>query len=196
MNVTTQLVQGKDILPHIDALAKLRIEIFKEYPYLYKGEAKYEVQYLSVYANSPEAFAILAWDGETLAGAATAIPMEDEMEELAAPVKRSPYPLEQIFYMGEVLFLPEYRGLGLGTRMLDQAEKQVLDMNRFNYVTCATVIRPESHHLRPDDFIPIDQYLHRNQYSKMIGVVATLNWPELDGISITHEMQYWIKKIS
>ena len=40
-------VKGKEILPYIEALGKLRIEIFKEFPYLYAGDMEYERKYLN-----------------------------------------------------------------------------------------------------------------------------------------------------
>lgn len=34
---TIQIVHGKGIEPHVESLAALRIEIFREYSYLYDG---------------------------------------------------------------------------------------------------------------------------------------------------------------
>ncbi|MFT9091649.1 MAG: GNAT family N-acetyltransferase, partial [Gluconacetobacter sp.] len=47
-----------------DDLARLRITVFREWPYLYDGaDPLYERQYLEVYLRSPQAAAIVARDG-------------------------------------------------------------------------------------------------------------------------------------
>jgi hypothetical protein len=35
-------VQGAGLIPHIQALGKLRIQVFYEFPYLYEGTIDYE----------------------------------------------------------------------------------------------------------------------------------------------------------
>ena len=195
MTITTELLRGEAIRPHLDAIAGLRIGIFREYPYLYLGEPEYEQKYLSVYADSPDALAILARDGDTLAGAVTAIPMADEAEALAAPVRDALGDLEPVFYVGELLFLPPYRGLGLGSDLIARVEDMVRAAGRFTSLTCATVVRPDDHPLRPAGFTPIDRFLARTGYTRMAGVAATFDWPEPDGVSIPHTMKYWIKPL-
>jgi len=49
-NTDIHCLKGKEILPYLSELARLRIEIFKEYPYLYEGDLAYEEQYLHTYA--------------------------------------------------------------------------------------------------------------------------------------------------
>jgi hypothetical protein len=44
-------LKGQDIIPFIPELAKLRIEIFKSYPYLYDGDLDYEHNYLNTYSK-------------------------------------------------------------------------------------------------------------------------------------------------
>lgn len=196
MNITRQMLCGAKIRPYLEAIATLRIKIFQEYPYLYQGEERYELEYLKVYADSLRALALLAWDGDVLAGALTAIPLEDELPELLSPFAGTPYPVERIFYLGELLFHPAYRGRGLGTGMLGEAEEYVRNQDGFDFLTCATVERPEDHPMRPDDFIPIDRFLHRNGFALLPDVVAALHWPELDGVSLEHNMLFWIKKLA
>ena len=36
---TFKRVTGSDIAPHVEDLARLRIEVFREFPYLYDGDA-------------------------------------------------------------------------------------------------------------------------------------------------------------
>ena len=48
-----QRVIGAAIAPHVPDLARLRIEVFREFPYLYDGAEDYERKYLQTYINSP-----------------------------------------------------------------------------------------------------------------------------------------------
>ncbi len=38
---------GADIARHIDAIADLRIAVFRDWPYLYEGSREYEARYLA-----------------------------------------------------------------------------------------------------------------------------------------------------
>ena len=53
---------GGDIDAFLPELARLRIRVFREYPYLYEGSAAYEEKYLKTYANVPESVMVLVWD--------------------------------------------------------------------------------------------------------------------------------------
>lgn len=189
------LAVGSAIESHLDMLATLRVEIFREYPYLYLGDSKYERSYLRIYAKSPEAVLITAHRESSLAGAVTAIPLRDEMAELTAPFASTTYPIDTIFYVGELLFYPPYRNKGLGTQLLEKVERYVRSIGNYQYLTCATVVRPDDHPEQPEGYMPIDRFLHRNGFVSLPGVTASFAWPELDGISRDHTMQFWIKAL-
>ena len=46
-------VHGPDLQPHLDGLGRLRIAVFRDYPYLYDGTLEYEREYLQSYLKSP-----------------------------------------------------------------------------------------------------------------------------------------------
>ena len=52
-------LSGGDIDAFLPELARLRIRVFREYPYLYEGSAAYEEKYLKTYANVPESVMVL-----------------------------------------------------------------------------------------------------------------------------------------
>ena len=66
MAVSIRRLSGDQIKPYLDDLARLRIEVFRHFPYLYDGDMDYERKYLDTYARSPESLFVLALDGETL----------------------------------------------------------------------------------------------------------------------------------
>ena len=67
---------GAEVARHLDAVAALRIEVFRDWPYLYEGDADYERGYLAAYAKSRESLFVLAFDGDEVVGASTGMPLE------------------------------------------------------------------------------------------------------------------------
>ncbi|SFR41775.1 hypothetical protein SAMN05216203_0117 [Marinobacter daqiaonensis] len=63
MSVHITALSGQEVLPYLDDLARLRIEVFRAFPYLYDGDMGYERRYLATYADSPESFFVLAQPG-------------------------------------------------------------------------------------------------------------------------------------
>src|SRR4051812_9034377 len=114
--------QGQAIESVFDDLAKLRITVFRDFPYLYEGTEVYEKEYLKIYSNSAKSFLFAIYDGDSMVGATTCIPLQDETEDIQAPFKEAGFDIESIFYFGESILLRSYRGLGLGHRFFDARE--------------------------------------------------------------------------
>ena len=110
MSLRLARLTGAAILPHLDALADLRIRIFYDYPYLYEGSRDYEWRYLQTYAQAADSVVVGAFDGSRLVGAATALPLRHEPTELTQPFRDRGLNISRIFYFGESVLLPEYRG--------------------------------------------------------------------------------------
>jgi hypothetical protein len=83
--ITVKILSGPEIEAYIPDLARLRIEVFRDFPYLYDGTTEYEERYLHTYVESPESVVVLALDGERAVGASTGLPMEDETPEFKRP---------------------------------------------------------------------------------------------------------------
>ncbi len=143
-NIREQLLTGAVIAEKLDDLATLRLDIFLEYPYLYQGRREDELAYLYTYAEKPEACVILAYDGPAVIGAATGMPLIHEDTQLLEAFADTAYSLNEIYYVGELLFRPAYRNSGLGQKLLAQMESHVLSLGRYHKLTCATVERPAS----------------------------------------------------
>ncbi len=71
-SLMVETVRGTQVLPHLDAVAQLRIRVFGAWPYLYQGDAAYERDYLAAYAASPDSLFVLARDGDAVIGASPA----------------------------------------------------------------------------------------------------------------------------
>ena len=99
----------------LDDVARLRIAVFRDWPYLYDGDLAYERRYLEAYRNSPRAVVVGALDGARIVGAATGTPMTDHADDFAAAFAGRPEPLDQIFYCANRCCCRAGAGMALAT---------------------------------------------------------------------------------
>lgn len=195
MEISEQLLTGAAIADALDDLATLRLDIFPEYPYLYQGRREDELAYLGTYAEAPDACVILAYEGLTVIGAATGMPLIHEDAQMIDAFSGTTFPLHEVYYVGELLFRPAYRNCGLGQKLLDRLESHIRSLGRYHRLTCATVERPDDHPLRPRDYIPITSFLARTGFNRLSGVTTSFMWREIDGAKLDHPMQFWSKEL-
>ena len=193
--INEQLLTGAAIADALDDLATLRLGIFQEYPYLYRGRREDELQYLGSYAKVSDACAILCRDGSSVVGAVTGMPLIQESAQMQNAFAGTSLPLEEIYYVGELLFLPNYRNGGLGGALLSRLESHIRNLGDYRKLTCATVERPDDHPLRPQDYQPITRFLDRTGFVRLTGVSMHFAWRETDGIKREHLMQFWLKDL-
>lgn len=185
---------GAAVQPHLHALAVLRMAVFREWPYLYEGNAAYEADYLAAYARSGESLFALAFHGERVVGAATGIPLADDVEALQQPLREHGLDPAGVYYFGESVLLPEYRGQGLGHRFFDERERFALSLQRFRYTGFYSVLRDLGDPRRPADERPLDPFWRRRGYAPAQGVVAALDWQETWHHRPTaHRLQFWLR---
>lgn len=75
IRASMQIIRGPEIENHIDDLGRFRIEIFREYPYLYDGNIEFERVYLSPYSRNPESLLLILQDAHGIIGACTGTPL-------------------------------------------------------------------------------------------------------------------------
>lgn len=188
--------RGAEIREVADALAALRITVFRDYPYLYDGNPAYEKEYLQTYINSERAFLFSVFDGEKMVGATTCIPLADETAEVQEPFLKKGMDIGRIFYFGESILLRSYRGLGLGNRFFEERERHTALFPAVDTVCFCAVKRPSGHPLRPEDYQPLDAFWGKRGYRKVPGMVSYFEWKDLgEEIATSKAMEYWFKKI-
>ena len=195
MSLTTKLLTGREVEEILDSLATLRLEIFREYPYLYDGKRESELRYLQGYAQAAEACVLTVTAAGRIVGAATGMPLQHEQKEIVAPFAATAYPLDSVYYVGELLFYPPYRNRGLGMKLLSMMEDKIRSSCSYRYLTCATVVRPNDHPQRPANYLPIGRFLHRTAFRAVPAAFTSFTWLETDGVSRNHPMQFWIKEL-
>ncbi|NDE35472.1 MAG: GNAT family N-acetyltransferase, partial [Gammaproteobacteria bacterium] len=73
--LTIRRFNGNDpeLRPFLKDLADLRMEVFRDFPYLYDGTAEYEEKYLETYTRCPDSLVVLVLDGDRVVGATTGL---------------------------------------------------------------------------------------------------------------------------
>ena len=179
----------------LDDVARLRIAVFRDWPYLYDGDAAYERRYLESYRSSPGAIVVGAFDGETLIGAATGTPMMDHADEFAAAFEGTDLDLSTVFYCAESVLLPAYRGQGLGHAFFDRREAHARALGYTRTAFCG-VQRPADHPLRPAAYRPLDAFWRKRGYAPLPGVIAHFRWKDIDQSGETdHPLQFWLRAL-
>jgi len=187
---------GAELGPFLEQVAALRIKVFRDWPYLYDGDEAYEARYLEVYSASPESLCVLVRDGDRLVGASTGLPMRDETEDFKRPFLDQGYDPERIFYFGESVLLPDYRGRGLGVRFFAEREGYARELGRFTHTAFCAVERPCDHPLRPADYRPLDGFWGRRGYTKHPELATTCSWKDLDQREETAKpMTFWLRRL-
>jgi GNAT superfamily N-acetyltransferase len=209
-NVRVRPVRGALAEPYLDALARLRIEVFREFPYLYDGSAEYERGYLRSYATSAKSTLVIAIDSsvarptapfdpalDEVVGVSTALPLcdHDDAESLAPALKLAGYDPEQTYYFGESVLRRTYRGRGIGHAFFDAREQAARELG-FTLATFCAVERPFDHPARPHDYVPHDAFWQRRGYVRRADLVARFAWRDLGDAHDTNKpMVFWLKEL-
>ncbi|MEQ1933758.1 MAG: GNAT family N-acetyltransferase, partial [Fimbriimonadaceae bacterium] len=170
---------GSALEPHLDALGRLRISVFREYPYLYEGSLEYERDYLKTYCKTERSLVVLVFDGGEVVGATTCLPMTEEGPEFQEAFLKAGYDLEEICYFGESILLPQYRGRGIGNEFFRRREEHAQKLGTRLTTFCA-VDRPFDHLRRPTGYEPLDAMWAKHGYVKQPELQATFVWKEID----------------
>lgn len=196
MSVRVEPYTGASLGDLLPDLARLRIEVFREYPYLYEGDLAYEERYLAGFGASRDAVIVAAFAGGRLVGAATAAPLATQPETFREPLVRGGVAVEECFYFGESVLLPEFRGRGIGHEFFDEREAHARAFEEVRSAVFCAVVRPEDHPERPEGYRPLDRFWEKRGYEPLPGVVGRLDWPEVGGARpVEHEMQYWLRRL-
>lgn len=191
-----EALAGAALDASLDAVARLRIAVFRDWPYLYDGDLDYERRYLAPYRDNPRAVVAGAFQGDRLVGAATGTPMEDHADDFAAPFAATGIALSDIFYCAESVLLPQFRGQGVGHRFFDIREAQARKLGRRHVAFCS-VQRPADHPARPAGYRPLDAFWRARGYAPVPGVIASFRWKDLgDSMESAKPLQFWMRDLT
>ncbi len=187
---------AKAARPFLGEIARLRIAVFREFPYLYEGSLEYEMNYLEEYVSSERSLIVLAEFGDQIVGASTGIPLTESDEDFCKPVAAAGIDVRDVFYFGESVLLPEFRGRGIGHQFFDQREMHAAKLG-FRSAGFFSVIRADSHPLKPAGYRPHDRFWQKRGYARQDKIIARFPWKQVGETHDSyHELVFWLRQLS
>lgn len=195
MALTIRTFTGKATEAFQDDLARLRIQVFYDFPYLYEGSLEYEQAYLKAFFEAQNAVLVIAQDGDKVIGASTALPILEETQNIQRPFIEQKMDLSKIFYFSESILDNEYRGKGIGVAFFEQREAWAKQLGFETAVFCG-VIRPENHPLRPIGYEPLDKFWQKRGFQKIENVTCEMSWKDRNETNETvKNLAFWQKQL-
>ena len=190
-----ETLAGPALHPLLPALARLRIEVFHDWPYLYEGDEAYERGYLRAYADAPGAAVVVCRDGERVVGAATCEPMIQGHAPVREAFEAAGLDPAQFCYFGESVLLREYRGRGAGVRFFTDREAHARRLG-LTFATFCGVLRDPADPRRPPGHTPLDDFWRKRGYLPRPDLTVSFDWKEIGATEATpHALSFWIKDL-
>ncbi|PMZ99415.1 MULTISPECIES: GNAT family acetyltransferase [unclassified Pseudomonas] len=191
-----RLLHGAAIAPYIDDLANLRLTLLREYPYLLDSSLSHQADHLASYAESGRSLVVLALDGNQVVGAATGLPLVDADHELQQPFIAQGRDPASVYYFGESVLLPAYRGQGLGVRFFIERESYAHKLVEFDTCAFCTVERPTGHPQRPVDYKPLQGFWRNRGFLHEPSIRTLYRWRDQhEQASSAKILSFWLKAL-
>ena len=189
-------LSGPAIAAHLDDLARLRIGVFREFPYLYDGSEAYERKYLNAYVESPRSIVVLVHQDDELIGASTGLPLSEGGEEFPQPFSRAGHDVSRIFYCGESVLDPRHRGRGIYRHLFAARESHARGLG-FGMCTFCCVQRAPDHPLRPAGYAPLVAVWRHFGYREQPDLFTHYTWKDIDQPESSAKiMRFWTKPLA
>jgi GNAT superfamily N-acetyltransferase len=200
VTVTIEPLTGDAVKPALAAVARLRVAVFREWPYLYEGTEAYEQDYLDGLAAAAHAVIVVARDGDAIVGVATGAPLVSHTEEFIPLFEARGFDPRRVFYFAESVLLPAYRGRGIGHAFFEQREavarQAIGPAGAFTHAAFCGVVRPDDDPRRPAGYRPLDEFWSKRGYRRVDGLVGRYSWREIGQTEETAKpMQFWMRAL-
>jgi GNAT superfamily N-acetyltransferase len=122
--------------------------------------------------------------------------MAHEGGQFRQPLEDAGLDPARVFYCGESVLLPAYRGRGLYRGFFAAREDHARTLGGFQWISFCAVIRPPDHPLRPSGYRPLDETWRRYGYTPRPELVARFAWKDVDQPAETdHDLVFWLKRL-
>jgi GNAT superfamily N-acetyltransferase len=194
IRITTHI--GAAILPLLDDAARLRLSVFHAWPYLYEGTREDETEYLTTYAAAPDAFLAAAHADGQIVGVSTGIPLSREPDSIQQVFRTAGIDPASVFYFGESVLAPAWRGRGLGVRFFGERERYARSLPGITMAAFCAVDRSADDPRRPPDYIPLDQFWQRRGFQRTC-LQTHFTWKETGEASPSPKsLTFWTKSLA
>jgi len=106
------------------------------------------------------------------------------------------YNRAEIFYLGESVLLPSYRGQGIGHQFFDAREAQACKYGSRYAAFCAVNREPDDPR-RPETYRSLEPCWKKRGYIQQPDIKATFDWREVGKpLDSSHTLTFWIKELT
>ncbi|HLC06649.1 MAG TPA: GNAT family N-acetyltransferase [Candidatus Babeliales bacterium] len=187
----------KTLLPFV---AQLRVNIFRNYPYLYDGNIAEEMDNLEKYAQHNNSALAIAYYNENPVGFLCgsdlihySVHFENSVADLFKGVDLN---IENYYYCADIIILPEHRGKYLAPQLFDAIENYA---QQKGYTACCFITEHhENHPLKPRDHKSLVPLWNSLNYKKS-ALITYASWQthQVDGtIKLEqHPLIFWLKNL-
>ena len=193
--------KGKEIIDYIDLVSQFRIENFKEFPYLYKGNMEYEREYLEGFSSNLESRLILVYENKNVIGISTSLPFLSEydiLEDGPSLFKSMGKNPRDFFYFGEVIISSNFREKGICKEIFRIQEKIAKQLN-YKDICFLTVVRDRNDPRMPINYSNPSSIWDSLGYKPIEEKTLNFEWPtiHIDGTvkNIENPMKFWLKEL-
>lgn len=193
--LTVQTVVGESIGRYAADIARLRLTVSREWPYLHEEGAETDNRHLRACAGSWRSVAVLVFDAGTLVGASTGLPLADAAEVIRQPFAAAGVDIQRVFYCGGSVLLPVYRGRGLGHRFFDERESHARMLGDFDRMAFCAIDRAPDHPRRPPFGRDNQAFWQRRGYRPRADLKIALDWSEPGEGLVPHTLTSWFRPL-
>lgn len=191
-------LHGSEACRYFAPLVELKLATFAKFPYLYKGDIDSERAWLETYLRSDSSIILIVEHDGKIIGASTGIGGQDEDENYRKPFLDRGIDPATIFFYGESMVLPKYRGIGLGKVFYEQREKYARSLPGIKASAMCILQRGSEHPLAPATFDRSRDNYERiwegRDFAALPNVTAAAEWQDLDtGVPTEKTFQVWLK---
>lgn len=188
--------RGSALTPWLADIARLRIQVFREWPYLYDGDAEYEARYLQTYVDVTDTMVAICFDADRVVGASTALPMRAQSDAITAPFRKQGMNLDRILYFGESVLDPHYRGRGIGVQFFEARVQHARQLPLIDLLTFCAVQRDPNDKRRPHDYVTLDGFWKKRGFQPRSDLRTNLHWRELGAAEESSQpMMFWTQSL-
>lgn len=194
--IRVERLTGSGVTTRLGDLARLRITVFRDFPYLYDGSDEYEQRYLATYANRDGAVIVGVFVGDRLVGAASGLPARHEPDYVTGALADAGLDISAVFYFGESVLESAWRGTGIGVRFFEEREAHARGLPGTRHLVFCAVDRPVDHPRCPSGYVPLDGFWRNRGFRPLPDVSCAFSWQDLDEAEESPKlMRFWIKDI-
>lgn len=193
MSIEIRRATGAEVADYLEDAARLRISVFREFPYLYDGDVASERDYLGHYVECPRSVFVIAICDGRVRGVSTGLPLAEADESFRAPFLGADLAPAEWFYCGESVLDHAWRGKGIGHRFFDEREAHARELGLTKTCFCS-VKREAGHPLCPEDYRPNDIFWCKRGYLKRPELSARFAWKQVNSAEeVQNELVFWTR---